>query len=51
MSKSGLLRIINAYSQRETAGRKPGPGRPKKTTKRDCRALKLTRKQGIGKRL
>ena len=41
MSKSGVLYIINAYHQHETAGRNPGSGRPKKTTKRDCRALML----------
>jgi len=41
MSKIGVLRIINAYRQHETAGRKPGSDRPKKTTKRDCRTLKL----------
>ena len=41
MSKSKVLRIINAYRQHKTAGRKPGSGRPKKTTKGNCRALKL----------
>ena len=39
MSKS---RVLNAYRQHKTAGRKPRSDRPKKTTKRVCRALKLT---------